>query len=175
VNREEAFDFDGSLCSGCRACVVACLDQNDLPPDSGGFRRVLATESGPPDRVRLEFVSQACDHCLDPPCLPACPSGAIHREEGTGLILIQRESCVGCHNCALACPFGAPLLLADGRMAKCDLCRQRLEEGLEPACVRVCPTGALRLNPVGGTVREKQERTARRVRAAGLDQSRGRA
>lgn len=168
MNRPPAFEFDASLCCGCQACVVACQDRNDLPPDTGAFRRIRAAESGPPDKVELGFVSLACDHCLDPPCLLACPSGAVHRHQPSGLVLIDEESCVGCHNCALACPFGAPLLVARSGMAKCDLCRSRLEEGLKPACVSVCPTGALDLKPVERTLRAKQERAAQRARRSGL-------
>ena len=82
-------------------------------------------------------------HCEDAPCLMACPTGAIAREAGTRVVKVNAELCIGCHSCSIACPFGVPRFGKDGTMQKCDLCSVRLENGLEPACVRVCPTKAL--------------------------------
>ena len=83
-------------------------------------------------------------HCEDAPCLLACPTGAIRREAGAQVVGVDAGLCIGCHSCSIACPFGVPRFGTDGKMQKCDLCNERLKCGLEPACVRVCPTRALR-------------------------------
>ena len=84
-------------------------------------------------------------HCKDPPCVLACPVGCLYKDEATGLTLYDNDNCIGCHSCAMACPFGAPTFNEEGKMEKCDGCFVRVTHGMEPACVRVCPTGALKL------------------------------
>ena len=143
--RRGLLGFDPGRCSGCQACVVACLDKNNLAGDAASFRSVVRLESGEGQAVRLGFVSLACLHCLPAPCLAVCPSGALRRPYPDGPVLVERSRCVGCKACLGVCPVEAPHF-GDGRyMAKCDLCADRLEQGLEPACVRVCPTRALSL------------------------------
>jgi anaerobic dimethyl sulfoxide reductase subunit B len=140
-----AFYLDLSRCTGCFACAVACMDQNDIEAgvEPTAWRQVFAVETGSGDQARVRYVSIACMHCEDAPCLMACPGGAITREPDTGIVKVAPELCIGCHSCSIACPFGVPRFGSDGIMQKCDLCSVRLENGLEPACVRVCPTGAL--------------------------------
>ncbi|WP_422393250.1 4Fe-4S dicluster domain-containing protein [Neomoorella humiferrea] len=99
------------------------------------------------------FLCPAC--IVRRPCLSACPSGAIYREERVGAILVEPSICIGCHSCSLACPFGIPRFGEDGKMQKCRLCVERIEAGLEPACVRTCPTNALKfgsINQLAGQV-----------------------
>ncbi len=157
------FDFDVSRCSGCMACVVACLDQNDLSLAGEAFRRVTRSENDARTLGKISFLSLSCFHCGDAPCLPACPTGAIFRHEDNGIVDIKRELCVGCHSCALACPFGAPRFFPDGKMMKCDLCGDRVEHGLEPACIRVCSTRALKLTPLGDLSDRKFNAAAQRL------------
>jgi len=135
-----AFSFDASRCSGCYACVVACQDQND---SDIAFRRVVPCEQGHYEHALISFFSLACFHCGDAPCVMVCPTGALFRDENNGIVHLNRDICVGCHSCILACPFGAPHFSADGKMVKCDLCYMRINHGMAPACVRVCPTRAL--------------------------------
>jgi len=141
-----AFYLDVARCTGCFACAVACMDQNDLGvcDEPTARRQVFAVEKGAFPDARLRYVSLACMHCEDAPCLLACPTGAIHREAATRVVAVNGELCIGCHSCSMACPFGVPRFGGDGAMQKCDLCSERLKADLEPACVRVCPTGALR-------------------------------
>jgi anaerobic dimethyl sulfoxide reductase subunit B (iron-sulfur subunit) len=155
-----AFYLDVERCSGCFACTVACMDQNDIEVREGptAWRQVFAVETGAFPGAHLRYVSLACMHCEDAPCLLACPTGALQRESGTEVVRVQAELCIGCHSCSIACPFGVPRYGADGTMQKCDLCSERLKSGLEPACVRVCPTRALRHgdpNEMGLTVERK--------------------
>jgi anaerobic dimethyl sulfoxide reductase subunit B (iron-sulfur subunit) len=142
MKRQLTFALDFSRCSGCYACVVACQDQNDPLTTEYSFRRVNRMEKGP-FPIPSIFISIACFHCGDAPCLMVCPTGAIFRHEDTSIVDIQRDLCIGCHSCELACPFGAPRFVSDGRMAKCDLCAVRVDQGMEPACVHTCPTRAL--------------------------------
>ncbi|PKN62490.1 MAG: dimethylsulfoxide reductase [Deltaproteobacteria bacterium HGW-Deltaproteobacteria-15] len=153
------FSFDASRCSGCMACVVACMDQNDMPEHGPSFRRVTCFERGEYPEVRLLFLSMACQHCGDAPCVMVCPTGALSKSSGNGIVQFDRDLCVGCHSCALACDFGVPQFQDDGKMNKCDFCQSRVEHGLEPACVRVCTTRALGF----GTLEELDRRKAERA------------
>jgi anaerobic dimethyl sulfoxide reductase subunit B len=142
MEQQLTFSFDASRCSGCYACVVACRDQNDAVSDVA-LRSVARYEDGSFPDAGIAFFSLACLHCGDAPCIMACPTGALARRSADGVVDLNRDLCVGCHSCLLACPFGAPRFADDGKMVKCDLCKIRVENELEPACVRVCPTRAL--------------------------------
>ena len=138
--------LDLELCVGCGACAVACMDQNDIYPEKGqpAFRRIYRIEGGEFPDAGIQYMSAACVHCEDSPCVIGCPTGAVTRDDRTGAIVVNETLCIGCHSCALACPFGVPRYDRDEKMQKCNLCMERVEAGLEPACVRVCPTGALK-------------------------------
>ena len=156
-----AFSFDVSRCSGCMACVVACQDQNDFASDDAvAFRHVTRYEDGAYPAARISYFSLSCQHCGDATCLVVCPTGAISRRSEDGVVLVNRDLCIGCHSCELACPFGAPKFTEDGKMAKCDLCYVRREQGLKPACVRVCPTLALDVGPIEDLSILKAERAS---------------
>lgn len=137
------FDLDANRCSACGACAIACMDQNDIDPFAGDapLRVVSPVEAG----EKQGYLSVGCFHCDDAPCIVACPSGCLYKDEETGLTLYDTTYCIGCHSCAMACPFGAPTFGADGKMRKCDGCVTRIRCNLEPACVRNCPTAALRI------------------------------
>ena len=136
--------FEPGLCGGCGACVVACMDQNDIDCAAGQppFRRVYQLEE---PGLPLLYRSVACRHCEDSPCMAGCPTGAIYRDGETDRVLVERSLCIGCHSCAMNCPFGVPRFDSEGLMSKCGGCSQRLKAGLEPACVLVCPQRALTL------------------------------
>lgn len=160
---------DVERCTGCEACVVACMDQNDLDVErkEHAWRRVFALESGSHPEAALAFVSLACMQCGDAPCLLGCPTGAIERQPATGAVTVEGSRCIGCHSCSIACPFGVPRYGVDGRMQKCDLCAARVEHGLDPACVHTCPTRALRFGPVNDLTGEVQARAAARLARPG--------
>lgn len=143
------FELDISKCSSCGACAIACMDQNDIDIEAGErcFRSVFSVEQneeGKPYNPKSYF-SVACMHCDDAPCVRACPSGCISKDAETNFTIFDNTNCIGCHSCALACPFGAPAFDSNGKMQKCDGCIERVKHGMIPACVRVCPTGALQL------------------------------
>ncbi len=142
------FSFDISRCSGCMACVVACFDQNDMPPNGSSLRHVSRIETGTYPSVSIRYVSLACMHCGEAPCIRVCPTGALTKRPDNGIVVVDRDHCIGCHTCATVCPFGAPQFPEGTTVGKCDLCLARVMKGLEPACVRTCPTKALGFGPI---------------------------
>ncbi len=148
MTQQLGFSFDVSRCSGCMACIVACLDQNDMPDDGTRFRHVSRIENGAYPLAVIRFVSLACMHCGEAPCIAVCPTRAISRKNDNGIVGVDAARCIGCHACATVCPFGAPQFPEGAAMRKCDFCADRVEAGLEPACVRTCPTKALGFGPI---------------------------
>lgn len=134
------FRLDLSGCTGCKACQMACKDKHGLG-EGVLWRRVVGVEAA----TYAYFVSVACMHCDAPICVEVCPSGAM-RQRADGVVFIESERCIGCGYCAWACPYAAPQYDAVARvMTKCDLCRDHLEVGRQPACVEACPMRVLTL------------------------------
>jgi len=141
------FHFDMTKCIGCHCCEVACAEQNNNPPDVQ-WRRVGEVEGGAYPHTIRAYVSMGCNHCLEPACLTGCPVDAYHKE-GTGIVLLREDQCIGCQYCTWNCPYGVPKYNEDRKIVtKCDMCRSRLSEGQEPACVGSCPTGAITIETV---------------------------
>ncbi len=139
--------YDPDKCCACGACSVACLDQNDLDPTAGqsAFRWVTEYEDLKGERGNCAYLSISCRHCTDAPCVTGCPVGCLQKDPETGMTVYDRSKCIGCHSCSMACPFGVPSFSeSDGKMIKCDGCYVRLQNGMQPACVRACAFGALR-------------------------------
>lgn len=145
MTKQYGFVVDVSRCTGCRTCAVACKDAHNLPVGLN-LRRVLEEVSGSwrQDRmtgawhqdVRAWYVSIACNHCENPACVKVCPTKAHYKRAEDGLVVIDRDKCIGCGMCAQACPYGAPQLDEKARkMMKCDGCLDRLEKGGAPICV----------------------------------------
>ena len=154
------FAFDVSRCSGCMACVVACMDQNDFKAEGPSFRQVIGYEQGQFPLVKISYLSLACAHCGEAPCMTVCPTKAISKTEDIGAVTVDRDLCIGCHSCAMVCPFGAVKFALDGKMGKCDLCVNRIEHGMDPACVRTCPTRALEAGPLEAVSKRQAEKAS---------------
>ena len=138
-------DLDLERCISCGACAVACMDQNNIDLQGGDvpLRSVFTLEQPERGRVQYTYLSLSCMHCEHAPCVMGCPTQSLYKDLETGLTLYDTTNCIGCHSCAMACPFGVPAFNAEGKLTKCNGCAERVKAGLEPACVRVCPFGAL--------------------------------
>ncbi len=135
--------IDRALCLGCKTCELQCaVERNSV---SCTLRGALEEEPRPFPRVKVSGTTAnpfpvQCRHCEQATCLAACPSGALHRDEEAGLIVIDQNRCRGCWMCVMSCPFGAVVPSRAFHVAfKCDACIHMDE----PACVAGCPTGAL--------------------------------
>jgi formate dehydrogenase iron-sulfur subunit len=143
-----AYLFDATRCIDCRACMVACSVENNIPMNK---TRVWVAGVGLmgkyPDLERASMVYH-CMHCDHPDCMSACPVGA-YTKRSDGPVMYNPDVCIGCRYCMNACPFGVPHFdydkgIVDGAFIdKCNFCPQRIDNGLEPACVATCPTDAL--------------------------------
>src|SRR6266496_5793475 len=134
--------IDQDRCIGCHACTTACKSENEVPL---GVTRtyVKSAEVGAFPQVRRVFQVTRCNQCDDPPCVTACPTGAMYRRPD-GIVDFDKQICIGCKACIAACPYDAIFINPEDHAAeKCNLCAHRLEIGLEPACVTVCPTQAI--------------------------------
>ncbi len=137
--------LDSHRCVACHGCEIHCKVHKNLPV--GTF--LCAIKTTPLVRVggipRTEITFSHCHHCEDPPCVPACPKNAMIKRDD-GIVFIDQEKCIGCLICTRVCPWNIPVINPETRKAiKCDLCKDRLDEGLEPACVAKCATHALKL------------------------------
>lgn len=139
-------DLDTSKCCACGACAIACMDQNDIdiPAKERPLRNVFEYEEHKASGAKFAYLSMACMHCDDAPCIIACPCGCIEKDEETGMTIYDNTGCIGCHSCSMACPFAAPSFDKHGKMIKCDGCSERLKFGLKPSCVNACPAAALK-------------------------------
>ena len=159
--------IDIDKCIGCGNCVRACKTENDVPLEPFFFRTWVERYHVPeghsehpevdspnggydgfPEKYRSGdgaksfFVPKLCNHCANPPCVQVCPVGATFKSED-GVVLVDKDYCIGCRYCIQACPYGARYLDPRTRTAdKCTFCYHRITKGLLPACVEVCPTQA---------------------------------
>jgi formate dehydrogenase iron-sulfur subunit len=184
------FFTDTSICIGCKACEVACKEWNGVPDDLLGLTGDSYDNSGalganrwrhvafieqerlvPGDGMRWLMSSDVCKHCTEAGCLDGCPTGAIFRTE-FGTVVIQEDVCNGCGYCVVACPFGViDRRERDGRAFKCTMCYDRLQDGLEPACAKACPTASIQFGPLD-ELRERAQVRVRELHARGEQEAR---
>jgi len=127
-------------CVGCNACEVACKQEHDLPVGPRWIRVYPDSPREIEGKLQLRYIVTHCLHCRRPPCKDTCPVEAITKRED-GIVLIDRELCIGCKDCIEACPLGVMQFDQEKGIAqKCDLCVARLDRGEPPACVAACPS-----------------------------------
>lgn len=168
--------IDISKCIGCKACQSACMEWNDYRGDVGTCNgtynnpedlaanqwTVMRFVEHDPGNGGLEWLirKDGCMHCADPGCLKACPAPGAIVQYANGIVDFHEEHCIGCGYCITGCPFNIPRLSkADSKAYKCTLCSDRVAVGMEPACIKSCPTGAL----VFGTKDDMLEHAAGRI------------
>lgn len=156
--KQHGFHFTADNCIGCHACEAACSEKNDLPPHLS-FRSVGYVEGGTyPNFTRMN-ISMACNHCDDPVCLKGCPTAAYTKHPEYGAVLQDPDICFGCGYCTWVCPYNAPQLdPVEGHVQKCNMCVDRLEVGLKPACVAACVGNALDFGVIETTPENREQK-----------------
>jgi formate dehydrogenase iron-sulfur subunit len=167
--------IDVSKCIGCKACQVACMEWNDtrdaigtnhgvydnptdLTENSWTVMRFAEVEL---EQGKLEWLirKDGCMHCAEPGCLKACPAPGAVVQYSNGIVDFHEENCIGCGYCITGCPFNIPRLSKkDSKVYKCTLCSDRVAVGLEPACAKTCPTGAIVFGTKEDMIRHAEER-----------------
>jgi len=141
--KQHGFYFNADNCIACHACEAACSEKNDNPAHIA-FRSVGFVEGGTYPAYQRLNISMACNHCDDPVCLKGCPTRAYTKFAEYGAVLQDPDICFGCGYCTWVCPYNAPQLdPVEGQVSKCNMCVDRLEVGLKPACSSACLGNAL--------------------------------
>jgi len=150
--------YDATRCIGCQTCVVACTKANGLTPDTrrdplhqaptdlNNHTKTIIKLYKEANGTEFSYVKQQCMHCVDPACAAACMFGGLKKDAKTGIVAWNGKLCVGCRYCEIACPYNVPKFRWEGfnpEIVKCEFCKDRLAQGLEPACTTVCPKKAV--------------------------------
>ena len=154
------FLLDSDSCIGCHACTVACKSEHDVPL---GVNRtwVKYIETGSFPNVSRNFSVMRCNQCDDAPCMTICPTNALYRAPN-GVVDFNDDDCIGCKGCMNACPYDAIYINpATNTAHKCNFCNHRVEVGLEPSCVVVCPTHAIKVADLDDPLNEATKIIAR--------------
>jgi formate dehydrogenase beta subunit len=166
--------YDATLCIGCKTCMVACNEANNLPADTTAspaklYHAPVDLSARAKTVIKLSeslgaqsFVKVQCMHCIDPACASACMLGALQKGE-FGAVTYDADLCVGCRYCEVACPFNVPKFewtKVAPKIVKCELCKERLAAHREPACTEVCPRHAVIFGPRETLLEEAHRRIA---------------
>jgi formate dehydrogenase iron-sulfur subunit len=176
---QKAILYDASKCTACRGCQAACKQWNDLPGEettnTGSYENPPELSADTWLKMKFKEVSRngngdvawlfnrrSCMHCTDAGCVRVCPTGALYYHD-MGFVAYDKGLCSGCGYCVEACPFGVPHMTGSNighgaKMGKCTFCQDRVTQGLEPACVKTCPPGALSFGNRGELLVEAEER-----------------
>lgn len=148
---QQAFVIDLKHCIGCDTCVVGCKMEHEQVDGAPRIRvtdsrdqPVMETPRGSYPNLQQYWVPTMCHNCVDAPCVKACPTVALWRRDEDGVVVLDKDKCVGCQRCAEACPYEA--LHFDGETGtanKCDTCAHRIGLETQPMCALVCPTNAI--------------------------------
>ncbi|HEX2710987.1 MAG TPA: formate dehydrogenase subunit beta [Candidatus Acidoferrales bacterium] len=178
--------IDTSTCIGCKACEVACQEWNDLPPEAtvqvGTYQTLPQTTANFWNLIKFhEYEDGAglhwlmrkdqCMHCAEPGCLKSCPAPGAIVQYTNGIVDFQQENCIGCGYCIAGCPFDIPRFnTRTKKVYKCTLCVDRVSVGLEPACIKACPTSCLQFG-TKDQMRLLGEKRVKQLQAAGFTQA----
>ena len=165
--------YDATKCVGCQSCVYACAAANGVEPDAtadslhytnfdlSSFTKNIIKLYKPADGSAYSFVKRQCMHCVDPACVSGCPFQALKKNEKNGIVGWDGGKCVGCRYCEIACPYNVPKFQWSGmnpKIVKCELCKERLAVGKQPACTSACPVGAVIFGKREDLLKEAKQR-----------------
>jgi len=173
--------FDSTLCVGCNACMTACKKANnmlpdftdgqdiwdkpqDLSPNTLNVIKKFTQGSGEKKDAEIDgyaFIKRQCLHCIDPSCVTACPVSALTKDKDSGIVTYNKNACIGCRYCQVACPYNIPKFDFNDvypEIVKCQLCDHLIAQGEISACCSVCPTGASLFGKVADLIVETQRR-----------------
>jgi Fe-S-cluster-containing dehydrogenase component len=174
--------YDATVCIGCKACMVACKEYNYLPAERStpdglwddprdlsaktvNIVKLYLNGSGQVKDREIDgysFIRRFCMHCVDPSCISACPVSALTKDSQTGVVKYNKDNCIGCRYCQIACPYNIPKFQWDSafpQIVKCQLCDHRIAVGSYSACCEFCPNGA----SIFGDVQDLRKEAARRL------------
>ncbi|HTG00631.1 MAG TPA: hydrogenase 2 operon protein HybA [Nitrospirota bacterium] len=173
--------YDSTVCTGCKACVSACKQYNEMPPSFSSNDKLwddpLDNDSKTLNLIKLykngtaavkdrekdghAYIKRQCMHCVDAACTSACPVSALKKNEKTGIVMYNVDACIGCRYCQIACPFNIPKFEWEKtfpQIRKCQLCSHRIEKGGYSACAEFCPTGATIFGKMDDLLEEAKKR-----------------
>ena len=157
--------YDATVCIGCKMCEKACAEQHGLPYDDD----IAAEQRQSEHKYTVvlnhddKFMRRLCMNCLDPTCVSVCPVAALHKNI-LGPVVYEPSRCIGCRYCMMACPFSVPKYEWSKTLPlvrKCDMCADRLANGLPTACAEACPTGATKFGDRDQLIAEAKDRLAK--------------
>jgi Fe-S-cluster-containing dehydrogenase component len=175
--------YDATVCVGCKACMAACKEYNHLPADrstpdslwdnprdlSAKTWNIVKLYKNGTGAVKdreingYSFIRRFCMHCVDPSCVSACPVQALHKDPVSGVVLYNKDACIGCRYCQVACPYDIPKFQWDRalpQIAKCQMCSHRIAQGSYAACCEFCPNGGSVYGNVLDLIKEAKRRMA---------------
>lgn len=151
--KQYGFYINMEDCNGCRTCMMACKSEN-WTPSGVLWRKVREFNEDLPNAQ--SFITMSCNHCADPQCMRVCPAGTYSKRDD-GIVIQNHDDCIGCQMCIMACPYHAPVFdPVEGKTSKCNMCADRIDQGLMPRCVESCPAAALQF----GDIEELRKRHA---------------